>query len=136
GVVYGIDASPEMVDRAAKKAAKADAAVIFRHAAAQALPFSDAQFDVALSMLMLHHLPNKARRQSAGEAKRVLKRGGPMIAIDFGSPMRIFGPLYRGHVKLGDIIAVLGEAGMEVVESGKIGAKNLRFAPARVPYGS
>ena len=54
GTVNGFDPSPEMVARASKKARKAGVEVIFTNAAAQALPFPDAQFDVVLSTLMLH----------------------------------------------------------------------------------
>src|SRR6516165_536728 len=44
GSVYGIDASPEMVDRATRKARKAGVEVLFKNAGAEALPFPDAQF--------------------------------------------------------------------------------------------
>src|SRR5207253_9348675 len=63
GAVCGIDASPEMLARAEKKASKAGLEVIFKNGAAQALPFPDAQFDTVLSTLMLHHLPRKGREQ-------------------------------------------------------------------------
>src|SRR5262249_10309215 len=45
GKVYGIDASPEMLARARKKARKAGVEITFEQAPAQALPFPDAQFD-------------------------------------------------------------------------------------------
>src|SRR5262245_36781127 len=43
-VVCGIDASPEMIARAAAKARRADLDVIFTRAFAQTLPFPDAHF--------------------------------------------------------------------------------------------
>ena len=49
GVVKGIDASPEMLARAERKARRAGAVVAFTQAAAQALPFADAEFDVVFS---------------------------------------------------------------------------------------
>src|SRR5688572_23501400 len=52
--VYGIDASPEMIERAKRKAAKAGVQVTFQTAIVEALPFHGAQFDVVLSTLMLH----------------------------------------------------------------------------------
>src|SRR5262249_54918913 len=55
GIVNAIDASPEMLARAEKKAMKSCAEVAFTKAAAQALPFPDSQFDAVLSTVMLHH---------------------------------------------------------------------------------
>jgi ubiquinone/menaquinone biosynthesis C-methylase UbiE len=72
GAVYGIDASPEMLARAGKKAVKIGLDVVFRNGAAQALPFADGQFDAVLSTLLLHHLPRTARQQCASEMRRVL----------------------------------------------------------------
>jgi ubiquinone/menaquinone biosynthesis C-methylase UbiE len=64
GAVYGIDASPEMLARAEKKARKTGVDVVLKDAMAQALPFPDAQFDAVLSTVILHHLPRKARQQA------------------------------------------------------------------------
>jgi ubiquinone/menaquinone biosynthesis C-methylase UbiE len=52
GTVYGVDASPEMIGRAARKARKAGVEVGFRNGVAEALPFPDAQFDAVLTTLM------------------------------------------------------------------------------------
>src|SRR5260370_3941281 len=45
GRVYGVDASPEMLARAGRKAKKAGAEVVFKNGIAEALPFPDGQFD-------------------------------------------------------------------------------------------
>jgi ubiquinone/menaquinone biosynthesis C-methylase UbiE len=79
GVVHGIDASPEMIARATRKAKKAGVHVTFRTAVVEALPFPDRQLDVVLSTLMLHHLPRPTREQSAREIRRVLKPGGRVL---------------------------------------------------------
>ena len=76
GTVYGVDASPEMIARAEKKAKKAGVKVVFKNAFAQSLPFPDAQFDVVLTTVMLHHLPRTARQELAVEIRRVLRPGG------------------------------------------------------------
>src|SRR5215470_5737582 len=55
GTVEGIDASPEMIARAWKKASKAGVDVRFTTGVVEALPFPDARYDVLLSTLMLHH---------------------------------------------------------------------------------
>src|SRR5262249_28078236 len=46
GMVYGIDASPEMIARADRKARKAKVEVVFKNGVVEALPFPDAHFDV------------------------------------------------------------------------------------------
>lgn len=135
GTVHGIDASPEMIARAKKKARKVGVEVAFKNGAAQALPFPDAQFDVVLTTLMLHHLPRKARHQCAGEMRRVLKPGGRVLAVDFAgsAPARkgFLAHVHRhGHVNLRDIIGLLTEAGFNTIESGAVGTRNLQFVLA------
>jgi ubiquinone/menaquinone biosynthesis C-methylase UbiE len=138
GSVYGIDASPEMLGWADRKAKKAGLDIGFRQAAAQELPFPDARFDVVLSTIMLHHLPRKAREQCAREMRRVLKPGGRALAVDFGAPAprkkRRFIHFHRhGGVDLGDIIAMLSAAGLTIVASGAVGFRNMHFALATAP---
>ncbi len=138
GTVYGIDASPEMLARAEKKARKAGVEVVLRNAMAQALPFPDAQFDAVLTTVMLHHLPRKARQQCAAEMRRVLKPGGRVLAVEFGLAAReqkgLLAHFHRhGHVKLPDIIGLLSEAGLNSVESGAVGIRDLQFVLARAP---
>jgi ubiquinone/menaquinone biosynthesis C-methylase UbiE len=135
GAVHGIDASPEMIARAETKARKTGVKVAFKNAAAQALPFPGAQFDAVLTTMMLHHLPRKARQQCTGEMRRVLKPGGRVLAVDFGSSAfkgkGFLAHFHRhGHVNLRDIIAVLSEAGLNSVESGALGIKDLQFVVA------
>jgi ubiquinone/menaquinone biosynthesis C-methylase UbiE len=138
GAVYGIDASPEMIARADKKARKTSVDVVFKNGFAEALPFADATLDAVLSTVMLHHLPRKMRQQCAHEIRRVLKPGGRVLAVDFGGAAQerktLFGRLHRhGYVRLSDIIAVLSEAGLKSVESGAVGISDLQFVLAAVP---
>ena len=135
GVVHGIDASPEMIARATRKAKKSGVDVTFRTAAVEALPFPDRQLDVVLSTLMLHHLPRQTREESAREIRRVLKPGGRVFAVDFGMPGRhrgIIGHLHhrRGHVAREKVIELLSASGLTVVESGAVGVKDLHFTMA------
>jgi len=135
GTVYGIDASPEMLARAEKKARKASVEIVFKNAMAQALPFPDAQFDAVLTTVMLHHLPRRARQLCVTEIRRVLKPGGRVLAVDFGLAARerkgILAHFHRhGHVKLPDMIKLLSEAGLNTVESGAVGIRDLQFVLA------
>src|SRR5918999_4385431 len=136
GSVHGIDASPEMIARATRKATKAGVDVTFRTAIVEALPFPDRHLDVVLSTLMLHHLPRPTREQSAREIRRVLKPGGRVLAVDFGMPGRhhrgVIGHLHhrRGHVALDSVVELLSASGLTVVESGAVGVKDLHFTVA------
>lgn len=135
--VYGIDASAEMIVKAKQKARKFRAEVLFKDSLAEALPFPDAQFDLVLSTVMLHHLPRKARLQCANEIRRVLKPAGRMLAVDFEGfseqKRSILSHFHRphGHVREQDIVALLTEAGLRTVESGPVGMRDLHFVLAQ-----
>jgi ubiquinone/menaquinone biosynthesis C-methylase UbiE len=135
GTVHGIDASPEMIDRAKRKAAKAGIDVKFHTGIVEALPFPDAHFDAVVSTLMLHHLPGPVRQQCAREMRRVLKPGGRVLAVDFETPARkrkgLLARFHRhGHLAVRDIVELLSEAGLRAVESGSVGVSDLQFALA------
>lgn len=135
GTVSGIDASPEMIARARKKARKARAEVRFEAAVVEAMPFPDATFDFVLSTMMLHHLPDDARHQCLREIRRILKPGGRLLVVDFAGPAkekRSLIPRDHGHAHfdLRQVIPELREAGLSEVESGKFGVRNLWFVRA------
>jgi len=138
GVANGVDASPEMITRANKKAKKASVEVDFRNAFVESLPFPDAHFDSVLSTLMLHHLPGILRKQCAKEIRRVLKPGGRVLAVDFGtSPAQrkgIVAHFHRhGHISLAEIVGIFSEAGMDIKDSGAVGIGDLKFVLAVTP---
>jgi ubiquinone/menaquinone biosynthesis C-methylase UbiE len=139
GLVYGVDASPEMIARAGRKARKAGLEIAFANAPAQALPFPDGRFDVAVSSMMLHHLPRSSREQCAREMRRVVKPGGRALAIDFDPAGRGSGFLDRlrlhrhGNLKPGELAALFAGAGLIVVEMGAVGFRSLQFVLATAP---
>ncbi|HZS62637.1 MAG TPA: methyltransferase domain-containing protein [Gemmatimonadaceae bacterium] len=135
GTVCGIDASPEMIARATKKAKRARMPVDFQQALAQALPFPDARFDAVLSTVMLHHLTRPARPEFAREVRRVLKPGGHVLVVDFGPTRshltRILPRLHRhGRTNLGDTISLFEQAGLDSIDSGAVGMNDLHFVLA------
>lgn len=134
GRVHGIDASPEMIARATRKATRAGVDIAFQNAVAEALPFPDAQFDAVLSTVMLHHLPRPDRPRLVAEAYRVLRIGGRLLVIDFAKkPGRhsIWGHVHRhGNVDLNDIIAIVSDTGLDIQESGDVGMSGLQFVLA------
>jgi ubiquinone/menaquinone biosynthesis C-methylase UbiE len=125
-----------MLARAEKKAKKDGEEVSFQRGIAEALPFQDAQFDVALSTVMLHHLPQKARLQCAHEIRRVLKPNGSVLVVDFegfSEQKRTFLSHFHrphGRVRARDIIALLSEARFSIREGGPVGIRDLQFVLA------
>ena len=137
GYVCGIDASPEMLARASKKTRKAGVEVDFKNALVESMPFRDGQFDVVLSTLMLHHLPGKLRSQCAAEARRVLKPGGRLLAIDFVTApgtKGIVSHFHRhGHINLDEMVTTFQQAGLSIGGRGALGIGDLEYVLAIAP---
>lgn len=87
GAVVGIDAAPEMIDYARRRARRL-ANIRFETGAAEALALPDSSFDVVVSSLMMHHLPGELRLQAIREMFRVLRPGGVLLLSDFSIPER------------------------------------------------
>jgi ubiquinone/menaquinone biosynthesis C-methylase UbiE len=86
GKAYGIDASPEMIERARKKAARAGSSVVFEVGLIEKMSFPDATFDRVISRLVIHHLPDDLKMKGFAEILRVLKPGGQVLFADFMQP--------------------------------------------------
>ena len=133
----GIDASPDMVKIARRKAAKKDRAVDFRLAAIEDLPFADGEFDAALSSFMIHHLPDDLKLRGLAEVRRVLKPGGRFVAVDLKPGKGIAGFLSHlmGHRLPGDyaeqLRSIISEAGFEDVEILEVKSPLALFIRAR-----
>lgn len=134
GTVHGIDASEPMVARAKSKAAKRRLVAQFDVASADALPFADRTFDVALSTVMLHHLPKATRVAAVSEMRRVLKGGGRALLVDFAGGRTGRGPRFHfhrhGHVDPRVLVELAVDAGLRVVDTGPVGRWNLQFVLA------
>jgi len=86
-IVAGIDINPKMVGRALKKKEKEGLDVYFQGGDATDLPFLDPVFDLAVMSLVLHEIENKDRDKVISEMKRVVKKCGRWIFIDFNYPL-------------------------------------------------
>jgi len=86
-IVAGIDISPQMIDIALKKQKREKLDVYFQAADAVKLPFLEPVFDVALISLALHEIESKKRNEVLSEMKRVVKKGGRLIFVDFNFPL-------------------------------------------------
>ena len=139
GVVHGIDASPEMIERATAKVRKARVPVDIREGLAESLPLPDASVDVVLGTLMVHHLPGPTRQAAVREMRRVLRPGGRVLLVDFakgnaGKPRGLLDHLHRhGGVRPDDLAGLVEGAGMRVVERGAVGVLDLHYVLAMSP---
>jgi ubiquinone/menaquinone biosynthesis C-methylase UbiE len=137
GAVCGVDASPEMIARAEKKASKAGVEIVIKNALAEALPFSDGHFDAVMNTVMLHHMPGKLRNQCASEIRRMLRSGGRVLAVDFGASPGERGIVahfhQHGHISLAEMVDIFSETGLRIEESGAIGIGDLQFVLGVAP---
>lgn len=76
GEVVGIDYSPIFIEDARRRSS--DDRIKFQQADACALPFRDGSFDRALSLLVLHFVPEGGR--AVAEMRRVVPSGGVVAA--------------------------------------------------------
>jgi demethylmenaquinone methyltransferase/2-methoxy-6-polyprenyl-1,4-benzoquinol methylase/phosphoethanolamine N-methyltransferase len=146
GQVYGIDAAPQMIAVARRKAERKRLAIDYRVAAVEALPFPDGTFDVVTSSLMMHHLPHDLQQTGLAEMYRVLKPGGRLLAVDFKPTTK-----QRGHLALPLLVhrhthdgthaphhahdpsTLIEAAGFVDVEVGETAFSFLGFVRGRVP---
>jgi demethylmenaquinone methyltransferase/2-methoxy-6-polyprenyl-1,4-benzoquinol methylase/phosphoethanolamine N-methyltransferase len=141
GSVVGIDPAPEMIAVARQKAAQVGVEIDYRVAAVEALPFVNATFDVVVSSLMLHHLPEDLKPRALAEIRRVLKPGGRLVVVDFKQPTSRLGRLapvwllhrsVEDHSSLQELPALLTAAGFSGIESRDTGVGYLGCVHAHV----
>jgi len=87
GQVVGIDAAPEMIAYATRKA-RSQPNCRFELGSAEALPFADASFDVVVTSFVIHHLPQDVQLAAVREMRRVLQPGGRLLIAEVQTPRR------------------------------------------------
>ncbi len=137
GKVCGIDPSPEMIEAAKAKGAKIGGDVDFQLGVIESIPYPDASFDVVLSSLMLHHLPDELKRKGFGEVARVLRPGGRFFAVDLapgshGLVGHLMG-LFRKPASTGlePSVGALTDAGFTDIATGHMSFRLLSFISAK-----
>jgi ubiquinone/menaquinone biosynthesis C-methylase UbiE len=122
GWAVGVDITPAMLARARQEASRAglsDVSLVCGDA--NALPFADASWDVALCAYALHHLlrPEQVVREMA----RVVRRGGRVAIVDMVLPAgadaaahdqieRVRDPSHSHTLSAADLRRLFGESGL------------------------
>lgn len=87
-IATGVDLSPKMIKSAEKRKEKSGLTnIFFQVANAKQLPFKDNSFDFVSICLGLHEIKRDERDKIITEMKRVVKKEGFLIFIDFQVPL-------------------------------------------------
>lgn len=126
--VIGIDATPEMLERARARVPGAD----LREGELESLPLDAASVDLAVCALALSHLPEVA--PAVAELTRVLRPGGRLILSDLHPAMTLLGAsalfiesdgaagnVRSYHHSHGEYLAAFRDAGLEVLRCAEPG---------------
>jgi SAM-dependent methyltransferase len=122
GKVYGIDMTPEMLEKTRANAAKRNITnVEFLQGDIEALPLPDAIADLVISNCVINLVPNK--KKAFAEIFRVLKPGGRLAISDITlkkdfppeikSNVGMFSACFTGAMALNEVPAILKEAGFQ-----------------------
>jgi len=87
-IASGVDRNPNMIELAERMAQKRGFnQASFRVAGATELPFPDGYFDIVSISLALHEMRRDERNKAVSQMKRVVKKRGVLMFIDFQLPL-------------------------------------------------
>jgi ubiquinone/menaquinone biosynthesis C-methylase UbiE len=87
-IAAGVDENPNMIELAEKNwERRRFNQATFDIASAAELPFPDGYFDIVSISLALHEMERDERNKAVSEMKRVVKKKGTLIFIDFKVPL-------------------------------------------------
>ena len=127
GAAHGVDPSGEAITHAQRVTRLANCT--FGEGVAEALDAPDAAYDVVVSSLMIHHLPETLRPRAIGEMFRVLRPGGSVLIAEFRPPASRIGRRVMTRVTGHDAMAenrvdllepMIRDAGFEQARSGEV----------------
>lgn len=95
----GIDIDEKILKIAKNKTIKENLKIEFIKTSSNKLPFNDSSFDIVVSSLVFHHLPLDVKKQTIGEVKRILRKGGQFLLVDFGKTNNLWINIFYRLVK-------------------------------------
>jgi ubiquinone/menaquinone biosynthesis C-methylase UbiE len=125
GTAHGVDPSVAAITHARRLTRLSNCT--FSDGIAEALDAPDGSYDVVVSSLMIHHLPETLRPGAIGEMFRVLRPGGSILIAEFRPPAGRTGRrMIRAHSpamadnRIDLLEPMVWEAGFEGLRSGDL----------------
>jgi ubiquinone/menaquinone biosynthesis C-methylase UbiE len=142
--VVGIDISPAMLARAARRLKKSSAAIELREMDVSRLDFPAGSFDVAVATFLFCVLPDELQRPALRELGRVVRTDGSIRLLDYVRPQR---PLRRAIAGLWEpwiawaygasfdrsTEELIPDVGLELVKAEYVVEDLVKMLTARVP---
>ena len=143
----GIDPDRQVLAIARRRLQSSAPTVELVEGYAQDLPFPDRAFDLVISTLIFHHLPDPVKVAALGEVRRVLAPHGRFLLVDFGAPptrvaqvLLTIGSVFDGRDNMranlaGELPEMLAAAGFDVTEISRPhrGVRHLLARPRSTP---
>lgn len=135
GQVVGIDPSSNMVNLAREKAEKRGIQIDFQVGVIEKLDFPGDQFDLVMSSLMMHHLPDELKLAGLEEVQRVLKPGGQLLIIELDPGAFSLATLVHGHASqlseaLKNVLPFLEKIGYGSIAYGRLNFRGFSYLVA------